>query len=167
MTETMSIEQYLGEGGVLSSPANVPPRYRGELLRLMASFVDSELAGSAGFADVINDAPGIQERISAARTGRSSPSSRSRSNTTGVSGSCTILPLTATRPARTHCAATVRDATPSFDKARATPTRRGEGAARAPDGGVRILVLDITGDYQGLADEDGGVFPSCARWTVI
>lgn len=67
MTETMSIEQYLGEGGVLSSPANVPARYRGELLRLMASFVDSELAGSAGFADVINDAPGIQERISAAR----------------------------------------------------------------------------------------------------
>ncbi len=67
MSETMSIEQYLGEGGVLSSPANVTPRYRGELLRLMASFVDSELAGSAGFADVINDAPGIQERISAAR----------------------------------------------------------------------------------------------------
>lgn len=33
----------------------------------MASFVDSELAGSAGFADIINDAPGIQERISAAR----------------------------------------------------------------------------------------------------
>ena len=29
--------------------------------------VDSALAGSAGFADTINDAPGIQERISAAR----------------------------------------------------------------------------------------------------
>ncbi|MGY5774715.1 Phenylacetic acid catabolic protein [Rhizobium sp. LEGMi135b] len=67
MSDTMPIEQYLGEGGVLSSPDNVPPRYRGELLRLMASFVDSELAGSAGFADIINDAPGIQERISAAR----------------------------------------------------------------------------------------------------
>ncbi|SCB13421.1 Phenylacetic acid catabolic protein [Rhizobium multihospitium] len=67
MSETMPIEHYLQEGGVLSSPDNVPPRYRGELLRLMASFVDSELAGSAGFADVINDAPGIQERISAAR----------------------------------------------------------------------------------------------------
>ena len=67
MSDTMPIEQYLEEGGVLSSPANVPPRYRGELLRLMASFVDSELAGSAGFADTINDAPGIQERISAAR----------------------------------------------------------------------------------------------------
>lgn len=67
MSETMPIEDYLAQGGVLTSPANVPPRYRGELLRLMASFVDSELAGSAGFADTINDAPGIQERISAAR----------------------------------------------------------------------------------------------------
>lgn len=67
MSESMSIEDYLEQGGTLSSPENVPPRYRGELLRLMASFVDSELAGSAGFADTINQAPGIQERISAAR----------------------------------------------------------------------------------------------------
>jgi ring-1,2-phenylacetyl-CoA epoxidase subunit PaaA len=66
-TETMSIEDYLAQGGVLSAPHNVPPRYRGELLRLMATFVDSELAGSAGFAEVINDAPGIKERIAAAR----------------------------------------------------------------------------------------------------
>lgn len=63
----MSIEDYLAHGGKLSSPANVPPRYRGELLRLMASFVDSELAASAGFADTINDAPGIKSRIAAAR----------------------------------------------------------------------------------------------------
>ncbi|MBB4571655.1 1,2-phenylacetyl-CoA epoxidase catalytic subunit, partial [Rhizobium leucaenae] len=67
MSDTIPIEEYVAQGGVLSSPDNVTPRYRGELLRLMASFVDSELAGSAGFADVINDAPGIQERISAAR----------------------------------------------------------------------------------------------------
>jgi ring-1,2-phenylacetyl-CoA epoxidase subunit PaaA len=67
MSDTMPIEEYLAQGGVLSSPVNVPPRYRGELLRLMASFVDSELAGAAGFADTINDAPGIRERISAAR----------------------------------------------------------------------------------------------------
>jgi ring-1,2-phenylacetyl-CoA epoxidase subunit PaaA len=33
----------------------------------MATFVDSELAASAGFADTINDAPGIKSRISAAR----------------------------------------------------------------------------------------------------
>ncbi|KPQ04724.1 MAG: ring-1,2-phenylacetyl-CoA epoxidase subunit PaaA [Rhodobacteraceae bacterium HLUCCA12] len=63
----MTIEEYLAHGGKLSSPANVPPRYRGELLRLMASFVDSELAASAGFADTINDAPGIKSRIAAAR----------------------------------------------------------------------------------------------------
>jgi len=67
MSDTMNIEDYLAQGGVLSSPANVPPRYRGELLRLMATFVDSELAGSAGFADTINDAPGIKQRIAAAR----------------------------------------------------------------------------------------------------
>jgi ring-1,2-phenylacetyl-CoA epoxidase subunit PaaA len=63
----MTIEDYLGQGGKLTSPANVPPRYRGELLRLMATFVDSELAASAGFADTINDAPGIKSRIAAAR----------------------------------------------------------------------------------------------------
>jgi len=67
MTETMNIDDYLAQGGVLTSPANVPPRYRGELMRLMASFVDSELAASAGFADTINDAPGITSRIAACR----------------------------------------------------------------------------------------------------
>jgi ring-1,2-phenylacetyl-CoA epoxidase subunit PaaA len=67
MSETMDVETYLEKGGVLTSPANAPPRYRGELLRLMATFVDSELSGSAGFADRINDAPGIKERIAAAR----------------------------------------------------------------------------------------------------
>ena len=45
----------------------MPARYRGELLRLMATFVDSELAASAGFADTINDAPGITARIAACR----------------------------------------------------------------------------------------------------
>lgn len=67
MSDTMKIEDYLAEGGKLTSPANVPPRYRGELMRMMASFVDSALAGSAGFADVINAAPGITERIAAAK----------------------------------------------------------------------------------------------------
>lgn len=67
MSETMAIDDYLAQGGVLTSPGNVPPRYRGELLRLMATFVDSELAGSAGFADTINHAPGIKARIAAAR----------------------------------------------------------------------------------------------------
>ena len=63
----MKIEDYLAQGGVLTSPANVPPRYRAELMKLMATFVDSELAGAAGFADIINQGPGIKERIAAAR----------------------------------------------------------------------------------------------------
>lgn len=67
MDEHMSVITYLEQGGILSAPDNAPPRYRGELMRLMASFVDSELAGSAGFADLINAAPGIKSRIAAAR----------------------------------------------------------------------------------------------------
>ncbi len=67
MSGTMNIEDYLAQGGVLSSPDNAPARYRGELMRMMSSFVDSELAGSAGFADAINFAPAIKERIAASR----------------------------------------------------------------------------------------------------
>lgn len=63
----MSIQDYLEQGGKLTSPENVPARYRGELMRMMASFVDSELAAAAGFADAINTAPGIRNRIAAAR----------------------------------------------------------------------------------------------------
>ncbi len=65
--DEMNITDYLAQGGVLTSPGNVPPRYRAELLRMMASFVDSELAGAAGFADIINQGPGVKERIAAAR----------------------------------------------------------------------------------------------------
>ena len=65
--DDMSLETYLAEGGVLTNPANVPPRYRAELMKLMATFVDSELAGAAGFADAINLGPGIKERIAAAK----------------------------------------------------------------------------------------------------
>lgn len=67
MPQDMTIEEYLAAGGVLTNPANVPPRYRAELLKLTATFVDSELAGAAGFADIINLGPGIRERIAAAR----------------------------------------------------------------------------------------------------
>lgn len=67
MNDDMTIEDYIKKGGVLSSPANVPARYRAELLRLMASFIDSEIAASAGFASVLNEAPGITQRINAAR----------------------------------------------------------------------------------------------------
>ncbi|KZY40981.1 phenylacetic acid catabolic [Roseovarius sp. HI0049] len=67
MAEDMPLTDYLAQGGQLTSPANVPPRYRAELLKMMASFVDSSLAGAAGFADLINAGPGIKERIAAAR----------------------------------------------------------------------------------------------------
>lgn len=67
MTDTMDIAEYLAQGGRLTNPANVPTRYRGELMKIMATFVDSELAGAAGFANVINAGPGIKERIAAAR----------------------------------------------------------------------------------------------------
>lgn len=67
MSEDAGIFDYLGKGGKLTSPENAPPRYRAELMRMMASFVDSEFAGAAGFADLINDGPGIRERIAASR----------------------------------------------------------------------------------------------------
>lgn len=65
--DTMALADYLAQGGKLTSPENVPPRYRAEVMRLMSSFVDSALAGSAGFAGAINKAPGIKERIAASR----------------------------------------------------------------------------------------------------
>ncbi|NWG71057.1 MAG: phenylacetate-CoA oxygenase subunit PaaI [Parvularculaceae bacterium] len=67
MSDQGDIILYLERGGRLTAPDNAPPRYRAELLRIMASFVDSEMAGAAGFADMINAAPGIRERIDAAR----------------------------------------------------------------------------------------------------
>lgn len=67
MNQESGLERYLEAGGRLTSPDNVPSRYRGEIMRLIAVFVDSEMAGAAGFADSINLAPGITERIIAAR----------------------------------------------------------------------------------------------------
>lgn len=67
MAGEMNIDDYLAAGGRLTNPANVPARYRAELMKMMATFVDSELAGAAGFADVVNQGPGIKERIAAAR----------------------------------------------------------------------------------------------------
>ena len=67
MNGTVTFEDYLAAGGVLTSPANATPRYRAEVMKIMATFVDSELAGAAGFADAINAAPGLRERIAAAK----------------------------------------------------------------------------------------------------
>jgi 1,2-phenylacetyl-CoA epoxidase catalytic subunit len=66
-SEQMTPEAYLASGGKLTSPAAVPPRYRAEVLRLMAIFTDSELAGAAGFATLINAAPGVSQRIASAQ----------------------------------------------------------------------------------------------------
>jgi len=51
----------------LTSDDDLTPGYRGEVRRLMVAFVDSELAGAAGFVDIINKAPGLRERCTAAR----------------------------------------------------------------------------------------------------
>jgi len=67
MDEDVDLAEYLTRGGKLSAPENAPPRYRGELMRLMATFVDSELAGAAGFADCINTGPGLRARVAASR----------------------------------------------------------------------------------------------------
>ena len=67
MSDELTLEDYLAQGGRLTNPTNVPARYRAELMKMMASFVDSELAGAAGFADMINAGPGIKERIAAAK----------------------------------------------------------------------------------------------------
>ncbi|UXM96473.1 phenylacetate-CoA oxygenase subunit PaaI (plasmid) [Bartonella sp. HY329] len=65
--KAISLETYLKNGGVLSKPSNLPARYRADLVRLMTSFIDSELAASAGYALVINKAPGLDQRINMAR----------------------------------------------------------------------------------------------------
>lgn len=67
MSDETGLLDYLERGGKLTAPDNAPPRYRAELMRQMASFVDSELAGAAGFADLVNAGPGVKERIAAAR----------------------------------------------------------------------------------------------------
>jgi ring-1,2-phenylacetyl-CoA epoxidase subunit PaaA len=67
MHDEESLVSYLAAGGRLDSPDNTFPRYRSELMRVMAMFVDSEMAGASGFADCINLAPGLKERIVATR----------------------------------------------------------------------------------------------------
>ena len=67
MVDEEGLVRFVAGGGRLSAPDNVTPRYRAELMRLMAIFVDSEMAGASGFADCINLAPGLKERITATR----------------------------------------------------------------------------------------------------
>lgn len=67
MQDEQSLQQFLAAGGKISAPDSASARYRAEVMRLMAVFVDSEMAGAAGFADCINLAPGLRERMVAAR----------------------------------------------------------------------------------------------------
>jgi len=67
MSKEENLLRYIAAGGKLDAPENASPRYRGELMRLMAVFVDSEMAGASGFADCINMATGLKERQIAAR----------------------------------------------------------------------------------------------------
>lgn len=62
-----SLIDRIAAGERVSSPEEVTPAYRAELMRLIVVFVDSELAGAAGFAEQINAAPGMKERAVAAR----------------------------------------------------------------------------------------------------
>ena len=57
----------IGRGERLEAGDELSSGYRAELVRLMVVFVDSEMAGAAGFADHINRAPGMRERSTAAR----------------------------------------------------------------------------------------------------
>lgn len=61
------IINHIAAGGTFAAGDDLSPGYRGELMRLMAVFVDSELAGAAGFVPFINSAPGLKERGIAAR----------------------------------------------------------------------------------------------------
>ena len=53
-------------GGRIADLHDMTPVYRGEVIRLMTIFVDTELAWAAGYADSINSAPGMRERVVAA-----------------------------------------------------------------------------------------------------
>lgn len=57
----------ISKGEKVSQSDTLPAGYRNELMRLMVVFVDSELAGAAGFATQINSAPGVKESILASR----------------------------------------------------------------------------------------------------
>jgi len=54
-------------GQKITAEDELTPGYRGEVVRLMTIFVDTELAWVSGYADYINRAPGIRERVVAAR----------------------------------------------------------------------------------------------------
>lgn len=67
LTTDEALIAHLARGGRIADRDDVSRGYRAELMRLMTTVVDSELAGAAGLADYINRAPGLKERRNAAR----------------------------------------------------------------------------------------------------
>ncbi len=67
MEKKMSVEEYIENGGKLTAPENTPARYRAELMKILTIFIDSELAGASGFADMINKAPKLPAKIAASK----------------------------------------------------------------------------------------------------
>ena len=55
------------KGEKIAGGEDLAPAYRGEVTRLMSIFVDTEIAWAAGYADYINRAPGMRERVVTAR----------------------------------------------------------------------------------------------------
>ncbi|MCP5373388.1 MAG: phenylacetate-CoA oxygenase subunit PaaI [Hyphomicrobiales bacterium] len=66
VSETDILEK-VKAGGKITGDDTLTPGYRGEVVRLMTIFVDTELAWVSEYADQINRAPGIRERVVAAR----------------------------------------------------------------------------------------------------
>ena len=57
----------IANGEKIQAGEEISSGYRAELMRLMVVFVDSELSGAAGFAEQINEGPGLRERQVAAQ----------------------------------------------------------------------------------------------------
>ena len=62
MREEQSLIEHIKRHGKIAAPEEMSAQYRGEIVRVMSVLVDSWLAAAAGFADIVNRAPGLQER---------------------------------------------------------------------------------------------------------
>lgn len=67
VTTDAEVTDRIAQGETLADASQVSAGYRAELMRVLAVFVDSELAGTAGLVPFINSAPGLRERATAAR----------------------------------------------------------------------------------------------------
>ncbi|MBB4285324.1 Phenylacetic acid catabolic protein [Roseospira goensis] len=66
-TTDADVTARIARGEKLADASEASAGYRAELMRVLAVFVDSELAGTAGLVPFINSAPGLRERATAAR----------------------------------------------------------------------------------------------------